>query len=375
MCLIEYLSVFFIVIYVFTIALLLCGWLRLKKSVAVQSGSYPYISVVVAVRNEEHYIARLLEDLLVQHYPQKSYEIIVIDDNSEDHTAEVVGKFCRQYPELIRLLPIAHDKKGKKHALDTGIKSAKGDLILTTDADCRVPLRWIGSYADFYISENKPKIITGLVDFEQRKGIFMALQNIEFLSLVGSGAGAAGIGKPVYCNAANLLFEKKVYLQIKDPLEHKAVSGDDTFLLHHVKKLFPDEIKMIKSPEAIVYTKPAVTLKEFLRQRIRWASKAKYYRDFDTLILGGVVLTINAATIGWFAGALFFGVKLFGWLVLIKCISDWLMISPVLSFFHRKKLHYFVPLLSVIYPFYIVTTSIFSLFAKVEWKDRIYSKN
>ncbi|MBN2610504.1 MAG: glycosyltransferase [Bacteroidales bacterium] len=373
MCLIEYFSLIIIFIYVLTIVFIFAGWLKLKKGVSIRTGRFPFISVIIAARNEEKNIGRLLEDLTAQCYPSEKFEIIVADDHSGDRTVEIVHQFCRRYPGLIRCIPAKQDNEGKKHALDRGIKSAKGDLILTTDADCRVSPRWISSFTDFYLSENKPKMIPGLVDFEESKGIFMALQNLEFLSLVGSGAGAAGIVKPVYCNAANLFFEKQVYLQMNDPLERRTVSGDDTFLLHHVKKLFPGKIKLLKSSDAMVKTKPAATLNEFFRQRIRWASKARYYKDYSILFLAGIVGITNTAMIGWFAGLFLFGVKMHGWIVLIKILSDWLMITPVLSFFQKKRLHCYVPVLSLLYPFYIVTITIASAFAKVKWKGRVYS--
>jgi Glycosyltransferases, probably involved in cell wall biogenesis len=106
----------------------------------------PRISVVVAARNEEKDIEKCLQSLLKQTYPTNSYEIIIVDDGSTDKTASIVKSFSERFANihLLSLMFDSEQKIGRKPiALAKGIAQASGEIILTTDADCIVPLRWI----------------------------------------------------------------------------------------------------------------------------------------------------------------------------------------------------------------------------------------
>ncbi len=99
------------------------------------------------------------------------------------------------------------DENGKKAAVLKGVQHAAFNLIVFTDADCTMEDNWLSSIAAIYSQQNADMII-GLVDMEVKPGLFNRFQEIEFLSLVASGAAAAAGGRPIYCNAANLAFQK-----------------------------------------------------------------------------------------------------------------------------------------------------------------------
>jgi cellulose synthase/poly-beta-1,6-N-acetylglucosamine synthase-like glycosyltransferase len=208
------------------------------------------------------------------------------------------------------------------------------------------------------------------VDFRPHSGILASLQNLEFLSLMASGAGAAGIRKPIYCNSANLMFEKDAYFAIKDPFKKNAVSGDDTFLLHQIKKMHPHKILVLKCRDAIVETETVAKLNEFINQRIRWISKGRYYKDLQIIGSATVVVASNLTILGWMAASFICARAIFLLPLIFKMIADWLFMIPVLSFFHKKKLHFLVPVLSVIYPFYVVIFALAGLYGRFTWKGR-----
>ncbi|HRP43580.1 MAG TPA: glycosyltransferase, partial [Ginsengibacter sp.] len=110
------------------------------------------VSVIISARNEEKRIGKCLESLALQNYPPESFEIIVINDFSEDNTSQVVRSFSAGFPQL-RLIELSDFVRKediwsyKKKAIETGISQAKGTLIITTDADCVMPRTWISTIA------------------------------------------------------------------------------------------------------------------------------------------------------------------------------------------------------------------------------------
>jgi cellulose synthase/poly-beta-1,6-N-acetylglucosamine synthase-like glycosyltransferase len=366
------LSAAFLLIYTLLLFSYFIGWNGLENFSPEKSEANIFVSVVVAFRNEEKSIGNLLRDLTSQNYPHTQFEIIAVNDHSDDQSSEIVETYSLNSNVKITLLNLPDKLFGKKNAINLGIELSKGRLILTTDADCRINKNWIFTFVKFYQHKEKPKLIIGLVDLKNTTGFLQGLQNLEFLSLIASGAGAAGIRKPIYCNGANLMFDKSTYMQMKDPLLNKAISGDDTFLLHEVKKIHPNEIFVLKCDDAVVITEPATSLKDFIRQRIRWISKGRYYSDLHIILTSAIVVVSNLTILAWIVSALIHANALLLLPLFYKMIIDWIFIIPVLSYFNKKKLHYLIPVFSIIYPFYVPVVSIKGLWGKFSWKKRNY---
>jgi biofilm PGA synthesis N-glycosyltransferase PgaC len=367
-----YLTISILLIYSLLILLYLIGWIGLENYLPGKTKADGLISVVVAYRNEEKHIALLLNDLSRQHYPVQHFEIIAVNDHSEDNSPELVENFRQSSKINIIHLNLPEQLSGKKNAIKHGIELSKGRLILTTDADCRVPENWIDTFAKFYHYKKKPKLIIGLVDFRHFSGFLNCLQNLEFLSLMASGAGAAGIRLPTYCNSANLMFDRNTYNAIKDPLKTSIVSGDDTFLLHQVKRMHPNHIFVLKSTDALVKTELAANLKEFLNQRVRWISKGKHYADVHTITASAIVLLANVTVLISMIAAIADASVLMLLPLIFKMIIDWIFMTPVLSFFKKRKLHGMIPLLSILYPVYVVFVTTAGLVGGFTWKGRHY---
>ena len=335
-----------------------------------------FISVVVPARNEENFIARCLEDLVNQDYPKRLFEIIVADDNSADDTAAVVKSFIRSHPGIsIRLTHPDPSVKGahKKRALETAIGIARGDLIITTDADCRMGNHFLLSVAACFDTQH-PRMILGPVTFFEGKSAFSQMQTLEFLSLIASGAAMAQLGKPIMANGANLAFTREAFYEAGGYAEHSNfASGDDVFLLHNFRRKFGDAgITFLYDREALVRTYPQPSLKGFLNQRIRWASKAKGYRDRTALVISVIVLLFCLSLIAGLITACFlwpFALLAAG-LWLIKCTVDLPLLMRITDFTRQRRLLKYYFLLQLIYPFYIVLVALVGLSGRYEWKGR-----
>ena len=189
-----------------------------------QNSEQPSVSVVIAARNEEGCIASCLTDLARQTYPQNRYEVIVINDGSSDGTVDVVKAFARERRN-IRLLhapdPMERGLSPKKNALDAGIRQATGEIILTTDADCRVLPTWIEGMIRYF--EPDVGVVIGFSQIgkpDERLSLFERLQALDFLALMSAAAGSANIGIPLAASGQNFAYRRKVFEEVYSATDH-----------------------------------------------------------------------------------------------------------------------------------------------------------
>ena len=329
-------------------------------------------TVIIPARNEAANIKACVDSILNQDYPAAAFEIIVIDDFSEDETAFIVHALSQQYPQL-RLLKLAdHCKEGetlayKKKAIEIAVAQAKGDWILTTDADCIVPPRWLLLY-NAYIHQHQPCFVAAPVMFIKTAGILNQFQVLDFLALQGITAAAVGAGKHSMSNGANLGFEKAAFIAVGgyQGVDHIA-SGDDMFLMHKMKQTLHKPVGYLFHPDVIVLTAAMDTWKGFIMQRIRWASKARYYDDHSiTMVL----------TLVYFFNLSFICLALMGsWSTLLialafKTFFELFFLDPVAKFFQlQPELKYFV-FYQPIHIVYNIAAGLFGQLKTYSWKGR-----
>jgi glycosyltransferase involved in cell wall biosynthesis len=318
-----------------------------------------FLSVVVACRNEGKNLPFLLSHLSEQDYNPDLFEIIIVDDNSDDNTSAIASGFSG----IKNLIVLQNSERGKKSAIREGISVSKGNLIVTTDADCRMGPVWLKTIASFF-EENRPEMIILPVEMEGGRGLFGRFQEIEFLSLQGITAGTTLQGRPVMCNGANLAFTKEVYNRYSGNLHDELISGDDVFLLHGIKSDPGNKIMWLESAEVRVSTNASETLSAFFRQRARWISKVGAYKDTFTRDLGIVTfVTICLQLLLLIAGIFnpdFFWV--FAAAFLLKSIPDYLIVLNTTKRYGRKSLMgVFLPA-QIVYPLYIVAVFFSYLF-------------
>ena len=329
-------------------------------------------TVIIPARNEAANIKACVDSILNQDYPSAAFEIIVIDDFSEDDTAFIVHALSQQYPQ-VRLIQLAdHCKEGetlayKKKAIEIAVAEAKGDWIMTTDADCIVPKKWLLLY-NAYIHQHQPCFVAAPVMFIKTTGILNQFQVLDFLALQGITAAAVGAGKHSMSNGANLGFEKTAFIAVGgyQGVDHIA-SGDDMFLMHKMKQTLHKPVGYLFHPDVIVLTAAMDTWKGFIMQRIRWASKARYYDDRSiTMVL----------TLVYFFNLSFICLALLGsWSSLIialafKIFFELFFLDPVAKFFKMQpELKYFV-LYQPIHIVYNIAAGLFGQLKTYSWKGR-----
>lgn len=328
------------------------------------------VSVLIAARNEEKNIEKLLQSIYNQTFPKELYEVIIVDDHSEDDTKKIVNNFINNYKDInIRLLEA--ESEGKKKAISQALHNAENELIMVTDADCEHNSEWIESIVAFY-QEKKCKMILAPVLLSPANNFFEKMQVLEHLSLIASTAGSASIGFPVMCNGANMAYERKAALEV-EKLRHdfNIPSGDDMFLLEQfVKKYGSKNVKFLLNKSSIVKTKTCRTIKEFFRQRRRWVSKTKSYTNSKIILTALVVLFFNLSIVSLFLSAFFIPAlwSLYILLTLLKFFIDFPILKHITNFMNQGNILKWTLPLEFIYPFYVVFTAISGLLLKVNWK-------
>jgi biofilm PGA synthesis N-glycosyltransferase PgaC len=318
-----------------------------------------FISIVIACKNEEENIDALLNDLTEQDYPAQLFEVIIVDDHSEDQTF----RYASGFSGIENLKVISNDGYGKKRAIRTGILLSKGELIITTDGDCRMGAKWIRTIMSFY-KDFKPDMIICPVKLESRPGILNRFQELEFLSLQGVTAGSAISGNGTMCNGANLAFTRNAYMDHSSSLHEELASGDDVFLLHSLKKDQKSDIRWLEASDALVTSTSVPSLLSFIRQRKRWISKIKAYSDTFTIILAivtfvTILLELTLFVIS-FINPTFWPV--FFTVFLIKAIPDFLILRNSARRYAAGGLMKWFPFAQVIYPFYVISVVCWPVF-------------
>jgi cellulose synthase/poly-beta-1,6-N-acetylglucosamine synthase-like glycosyltransferase len=366
--------------YVLLMVLYSYFFLRLRPFRPSPAAEAPvtFFTIIIPARNESACIANCVQSVLGNQYPQHLFEVIVVDDHSEDDTAEQVKQLQHQHTAL-RLIQLQHYTAGtkgttyKKQAIEAGIQASKGNWIVTTDADAVVPVNWLHLLAA-YIGQYEPVFIAAPVTYYPGRSLLSVFQQLDFMTLQGITAASVGAGFHSMCNGANLAYKKEVFHAVGgfSGNEHLA-TGDDMLLMHKVKRAYPAQIGYLYSRDAAVITWPPSSWKAFLHQRIRWASKADSY---DEPVIFGVlcwVWLMNALLLLALPLMLFMGEISYPWLKLmaIKTGAELLFLLPVALFFQRSYLLVFFPLLQPFHILYMVMAGWLGKFGSYEWKNRI----
>jgi cellulose synthase/poly-beta-1,6-N-acetylglucosamine synthase-like glycosyltransferase len=355
--------------YFFALLVIILGWTRLKGDVSNDAAKSISVCVIVAARNEKENLPNLLSDLVKQSYPVSLTDIIVVDDHSSERVANL-DEIKSQSFQNLRIIELPPGIKGKKQAQLSAAELSGAELLLFTDADCRVGPDWIKSFACRY-SDTKPALIIGLVDTSASDLPIQKFFHLESLALVVTGAGTASLGCPTLCSGANMAVNRSVYLKMADLLKTEIPSGDDVFLLHAVKNTKKLRIEVNRLAGSIVHTKLPETLAGSINQRARWVSKTHLFSDRDTLILSFLVLITNLVLILSFTLSLVSNrFDIFMAVLILKIMADCLLTGVGLRFFNNFQLILFVPFFDLLYPVYLIYISITGLVKDLSWKDR-----
>jgi len=373
-----YILILISIIYLALIMAFIIGFEKVetvKNNDAVPKNRF---SIIIPFRNEAHNLPGLLKSISIINYPSELFEILLVNDDSKDNFNPIIEEFTNRNPSLnFQLLKnIRKTNSPKKDAIKTAINLSNFEWIVTTDADCAVPVNWLKLFNQFIEDEN-PVFISAPVKFSLQNSMLFHFQNLNFTSLMGSTLGGFGIDNPFMCNGANLCYHKETFFELKGFEGNTNIaSGDDIFLMEKMFRIYPNKVKFLKSKESIVETRSENSWKLFMNQQIRWASKSVSYIIFFAKFVGIIVFleSLMVLILGIFT--LLFPQFWLTFIIVfaIKIMVDFMLIAQTSVFLKStKSLKYYLPI-SLFYPFFIVFTGFLSTFKNYEWKGRSFKK-
>ena len=359
-------------LYLLVLLYLIVGWKRLKSPQLKAGTLSTKVTVLIAARNEEESIHLTIEDILAQVYPKQLTEIIIVDDHSTDRTADIIRSYANRGVKLLQLNEDQPLNSYKKKAISEAIALSTGELMVATDADCRMGPKWLSSVVG-YFEQEQHVMISSPVSYFQERSMFEFLQTLEFSYLIGVGASFIGNGRASTCNGANLAYRKDIFYEVGgfkgiDDL----ASGDDELLLQKVAARFPGKVGFLKLNDAVVYTHAKANITGFLQQRRRWASKSTRYKDKKIVGLAvgiwlfNISLLVNAL-LGFYDAYYF---KLFLLQFSFKLLFEAVFLLPITLFFKRSNLLPLLFLLSLVHIIYLVYIGLLGNNRKYIWKGR-----
>ena len=360
------------IIYIGYISILIYGFTKIHRSFPKIELPKIKFSIIIPFRDEEENLPRLLESIRLLNYPIDMFEIVLVDDFSSDKSVNVINRWRMQnglfQTTVIENLVLSGSPK--KDAISRAMPIVANEWILTTDADCILPVNLLQSINSF-ILKNDVEMVVGAIKYDGNYSFLHHFQRMDILSLQGATIGSFGIGKPFICNGANLAYSKRFFQEL-DGFDGNSniASGDDVFLLQKAVLHSPKKVGYNKSVEGIVITKPVNSWVKLLHQRVRWAAKTTVYKCIYgenlafAVFLGNLAIFIAVFLFGFNLISLYFLAILF----LLKIIPDFILLIQTNFFLTRK---FFFPIFAAIfYPFFCVFVATLTLTGTYKWKGR-----
>jgi glycosyltransferase involved in cell wall biosynthesis len=307
----------------------------------------PGVSVVISAKNEYLRLKKFLPHILEQDYP--NFEVIVVNHASTDETEYFLKELNLKYPHLKTLF--VQDEinffHGKKFPLSVGIKSAKNEIVLLTDADCYpASPNWIREMALGYL--NKTQIVLGYGGYEERKGLLNKLIRYDTLKVALLYFSFARWGLPYMGVGRNLSYTKSLFYQQGGFMSHyKILSGDDDLFVN--KAATSTNTKFVISPAAKTLSMPKTSFADWSYQKRRHLTTGIHYNPLHILLLGAIEIS-NLLFYITLILLLVYNIQLyfvlgFGALIIINHL---LIIKKFSQMIDEKKLLLLLPLLEVL---------------------------
>jgi len=323
-CIITFIQIFY---YLFFFSRL--AFFKPKKKNVLQT--HP-VSVIICSRDEAANLVKYLPGALVQKYPT-THEVIVVNDNSLDESKYILEEYQRSFKQLqlIELKQEARFIPGKKFPLSIGIKTAKHEIVLLTDADC-VPASefWIEKMQEGFT--NGTEIVLGYGALHKKKGFFNKMVRwetlhtaLQYLSYSKAGLTYMGVGR-------NLSYKKTVFFRHKGFSAHNHVPGGDDDLFIN-KATTKKNTTIVIDKEAFTLSAPATSWKQWIRQKKRHYTTSKYYKGIHKFLLG-----LYAFSLFLFYPLLISSLFLFDWRWVVGVFGVRFVIQAIIIFKTSRKL-------------------------------------
>lgn len=326
-----------------------------------------HVSILIAVRNEAPNIIFLINQILKQSY--SLFELIIIDDHSTDETISLLNKITNS---KVKWYQLPKGKKGKKEAIKFGLTKCNYPWVILTDADAKHEKDWLLSYISKMTDE--AVIVAPVFININQSNFFQHFQQLDYAALQYITIAAIIAKKPFLCSGANMAIPKNRAIELYDTIQTSIPSGDDVFLLHkHVEQKGNVILNLL--PSSVVFVPSTKRFVNFLQQRLRWASKAKNYKNTVALWVSFLIFLLHFCLLQGIVWGIFYSslLKITFALLFIKMLIDlplFIVGNKIIPL--HKKWYFYYPLVSLTYFLYISTIAILSFIVPIKWKNRTW---
>lgn len=327
------------------------------------------VSVIISARNEAENLKKLVPNLMLQLYPQ--YELIIVNDCSIDESKWVLEELQAQYPSLkiVTVTESRNYKTGKKFAITMGIKAAKYNCLLFTDADC-IPAseNWISRMAEHF-RDPQNQIVLGYSPYYKTKGFLNSIIRFETIKTAINYLSAALKGNAYMGVGRNLAYRKEFFFNNKGFASHMHImSGDDDLFVNETATEYNTTIEL--HPDSFIFSEPKTSVGAWFKQKRRHMGAGKFYKVRHKRMLGTDAFT------GLFFYVLFFACLPFEYarfaaisLFLIRLICQMLVYNKQFKRLEGKDLRWFLPFYDLIYYLHLNVFGLIGMFTKTkQWK-------
>lgn len=271
----------------------------------------PPTSIIICARNEDHNIVEFLPCIFEQDYPE--YEVVVVNDCSFDNTGDILKEFANKHPNL-KVVTIKQDdyySHGKKIALMMGIKGAKYEHLLLTDADCKPNSKdWLRNMMQHFTPETE--IVLGYGGYEKQPGFMNKIIRFDAFMIALNFLSFALAGKTYMGTGRNLAYKKSLFFKMKGFASHYHIqSGDDDLFVNEAATKQNSKIEISIDSHTISRVKK--TYRDWFRQKRRHVTTFKHYNSGSKFRLG----MISFSQYLFFASFIALLIVQFNWIVVV----------------------------------------------------------
>jgi len=327
------------------------------------------ISIIICAKNEEENIKKYFPTILSQNYPD--YEIVLIDDASSDETLELFESYEKQYAN-VKLVKVQNNEAfwgNKKFALTLGIKAAKNEYLVFTDADCYpVSTDWLLQISSQFTKEKT--IVLGYGAFEKVKNSFVnKIIRFDALLTATQYFSWTKLGKPYMGIGRNLAYKKSEFFNVRGFMDHMKVrAGDDDLFINQAATSSNTEI--LFSGDSFTYTEAKTRYKDWIQQKRRNTATAHFYKGFDKFQLGIFLFS----QVSFFLLAIVLLIFQYQWIVIIgivvfRYLFTWITLGYAAAKLKEKDVLYWYPLIELIVIFTQLNVFVKNIISKpIHWK-------
>jgi cellulose synthase/poly-beta-1,6-N-acetylglucosamine synthase-like glycosyltransferase len=331
----------------------------------------PFVSVIIAARNEDGFLRTCIESMLRVDYPHHKIEIIIVDDNSDDDTRNIVTSYNDS--KIIRyftLSPNLKSRPGKAGALLFGIEKSIGEVVFITDADCRIPSTWIKGLLSYMTDE--VGLVGGftVVTSEESISILSETESLDLIYLLTAASASAQLGKAASWIGNNMAFRRRVYNQVGGYHLLGFSLIEDMALVNAVSRRTNWQVRFTADPDILIHSRPVQSLRKLINQRKRWLSGIKDIRPFGRMLLifnflSRIGIPICLIALSW--------KFVFAYMASIMIIDIWICRNSLrmLNRLYLIKYIFGFELMGVF--FALVLPLSFIVKRKITWKDHRYT--